>query len=899
MLDKIKDLARRQDELLKRQRDLARERERMTAEELKRELEKLTREQSELRQRAEELAQQMAAAAGSTEFSKASQSSQGSQGSAGPQGRRATGPQSCRAQSGRRARRAPRVRRAAQGGQQMREASEEMRNAAGDLRRQDPAQASERGERALERLREVERQLAGVRTRRAAPCPRRSAARSASARGRAAPAGSGVGPRRAGRRRPGRAATAGRRAGSAGRAGAIAAAGARPAGCASRRRQGSAAGARAGEPRVRRQRVGERMQQSAEQMRAAAGRPAQTPPRSTHNRASRRRSQGADRQSAAANAARRGARSRQARRSPGERPTDRATNEATPRLSDQLGRAQELRERLDELHARSGTARQAEPARVAGSPVEAGRARQQGGDGGGGDASLERLREEYTRKLQETRELLDQMRRDDNDVARRRAGIHVRRPGHGALGAGHRGVQAGFREVGGAAQAGHAGARACRVVALEAAAGQSRRAIAWPPASTTSRRPATSSRSTATSRRWPRRRSHEQLDSQQSTVNSSRPAATSPVGCRTVLTDRCTSLLRSRSGSPCSWRRRSSVWRFSRTGGRSSRCPARSAACSSPCGRSLWGGDLLSLPAGGAHAALQRERNRRADSRRRLAQHAGRGCRRADAHRARRALCSSASCCPPCRRTFTPEIYAVGETVTPAAAGRPRADARRSDLSGALAAVAERYRGRRVSGIVLLSDGGDTSGCDRRVTKENSRVRRCSPSGSDRPTASTIARSSASPPAIPGSISPRSICTCRRSATASAARRFSCACSRTADCWTAGASSPAADGSPVDEMFTVSPDPLNPTVYTAEIAAGAGRNRRREQRPQRAREPGRPEAARAGDRRERPGYEHSFLTRALTVDPGLELDSVVRKGKNDNGQETFLVQAGAGPRRRP
>ena len=56
---------------------------------------------------------------------------------------------------------------------------------------------------------------------------------------------------------------------------------------------------------------------------------------------------------------------------------------------------------------------------------------------------------------------------------------------------------------------------------------------------------------------------------------------------------------------------------------------------------------------------------------------------------------------------------------------------------------------------------------------------------------------------------------------------------------------PAADGSPIDEIFTVSPDPLNPTVYTAEIAAGLGRGCRREQRAQRARQPGRPEAPHA------------------------------------------------------
>ena len=61
-IDKIKDLARRQDELLQRQQELARSRDQMNADEMKRQLESLTREQNELRQRAEELAQQLARA---------------------------------------------------------------------------------------------------------------------------------------------------------------------------------------------------------------------------------------------------------------------------------------------------------------------------------------------------------------------------------------------------------------------------------------------------------------------------------------------------------------------------------------------------------------------------------------------------------------------------------------------------------------------------------------------------------------------------------------------------------------------------------------------------------------------------------------------------------------------
>ena len=57
-LDKIKDLARRQDELNQRQQDLHPVRDQTTPEEVE-ELEKLTREQSDLRQKAEDLARQM------------------------------------------------------------------------------------------------------------------------------------------------------------------------------------------------------------------------------------------------------------------------------------------------------------------------------------------------------------------------------------------------------------------------------------------------------------------------------------------------------------------------------------------------------------------------------------------------------------------------------------------------------------------------------------------------------------------------------------------------------------------------------------------------------------------------------------------------------------------------
>src|SRR5262245_34663853 len=60
------------------------------------------------------------------------------------------------------------------------------------------------------------------------------------------------------------------------------------------------------------------------------------------------------------------------------------------------------------------------------------------------------------------------------------------------------------------------------------------------------------------------------------------------------------------------------------------------------------------------------------------------------------------------------EVMTFGESLARADAGRLAAVARRSDLSGALAALADRTRGERLAGVIVLSDGGDTSGLDAR-----------------------------------------------------------------------------------------------------------------------------------------------------------------------------------------
>ena len=123
----IRELARRQEALSKQQRDLAANRDQMAAEDIKRRLERLTREQEELRRQAEELAKRTQGAEGA----RSAHAGQGAQG----------GSES----------------------QKLREISEEMRNAAADLRREDPRQASARGSKAGQALRDVEQRMQSAR----------------------------------------------------------------------------------------------------------------------------------------------------------------------------------------------------------------------------------------------------------------------------------------------------------------------------------------------------------------------------------------------------------------------------------------------------------------------------------------------------------------------------------------------------------------------------------------------------------------------------------------------------------------------------------------------------------------------------------------------------------------
>jgi len=235
---------------------------------------------------------------------------------------------------------------------------------------------------------------------------------------------------------------------------------------------------------------------------------------------------------------------------------------------------------------------------------------------------------------------------------------------------------------------------------------------------------------------------------------------------------------------------------------------------------------------------------------------------------------------------FQVEVLAFGETLAPAASADLHAASRRSDLSGALAAVRERYRGRPVAGIVVISDGGDTGGATDHVSGGPAVF----PVGVGSPTVGrdrevlgvTVAEAVLDDSRVDLAVSAVS-----HGHGAAPIELRLLENGRPVEIRRA---TPAADGAPVREVFHVSPARGVAALYTVEIPAAAGElvpeNNTRSvlvQPPARTRRVLLVEGA--------PGFEHSFLKRAWTADTGLEVDSVVRKGQNEQGRDTFYIQA--------
>jgi uncharacterized membrane protein len=250
---------------------------------------------------------------------------------------------------------------------------------------------------------------------------------------------------------------------------------------------------------------------------------------------------------------------------------------------------------------------------------------------------------------------------------------------------------------------------------------------------------------------------------------------------------------------------------------------------------------------------------------------------------------------PALHEQFRPELYSVGDALSPIGPDRLSADAHRTDLSGALDAVRERYRGQHVAGIVVLSDGGDTGpsgsgGSGRSGGEGGPPVYAIGIGAPDGPRDREVLGLTAADPRLDHASVDLHVTAMSSGFGRAPLQLRVLANGRLLE---TRQIVPPADGSPVEEVFTVAPDPTSPTVYTADIAAdpaepvvennsravlvnGAGRKRR--------------VLVLEGA----PGFEHTFLKRALAADAGLDVDSVTRKGRNADNQDTFFVQANAG-----
>lgn len=240
-------------------------------------------------------------------------------------------------------------------------------------------------------------------------------------------------------------------------------------------------------------------------------------------------------------------------------------------------------------------------------------------------------------------------------------------------------------------------------------------------------------------------------------------------------------------------------------------------------------------------------------------------------------------------REYRIEVLSFGDSLASVTdLDRLSATARRSDLSGAIADLADRYQHDRLAGVIVLSDGGDTASQEARESSRiGAPVLTVGIGSAATPRDREIVNLTAGEPLLPGaSIDVSVSATSAGYGTDPVEVRIS-ANGRPLE---VRRLTPSSDGAPVHTVFTVSPEPDVATVYTVQIPDAPGEvapeNNTRSVLVQ----------PQTGRRRllvveGAPGYEHTFLKRALSDDPGLEVDAVVRKGQNDDGRDTFYVQA--------
>lgn len=211
--------------------------------------------------------------------------------------------------------------------------------------------------------------------------------------------------------------------------------------------------------------------------------------------------------------------------------------------------------------------------------------------------------------------------------------------------------------------------------------------------------------------------------------------------------------------------------------------------------------------------------------------------------------------------------------------------ASRTDLGGAIKATLSRFASRGLAGIIVVTDGARTDGTD----------------------LAELGRQAATPIVAVGVGSADAPDLAVRSVATSESRLDLSLVDVTVTVDAIGITQPfdlrllqngrvidrrtLAPGAATEPVrFTVAPDRDSPTVFTADIPAIAGEltsgNNKRSvlvAPPERRRRLLVLEGA--------PGFDHAFLTRSWSEDPSLDVDSVVRKGRDERGEDTFFVQA--------
>ena len=239
---------------------------------------------------------------------------------------------------------------------------------------------------------------------------------------------------------------------------------------------------------------------------------------------------------------------------------------------------------------------------------------------------------------------------------------------------------------------------------------------------------------------------------------------------------------------------------------------------------------------------------------------------------------------------FHAEVLRFGERVTAADAGSLAATDRRTSLGAALQAVRDRYRGRAIAGIVLLTDGGDNGTVDAASSAAaGAPVYAIGIGARTSPRDREIVSVTAAESVLSDAMVDVAVSAVAHGYGGAPIELRLLENGRPVDLRRV---TPAVAGAPVSETFHVSPNRDVPTVYTVEIPAAAdelvAENNARSALVPAAGRPRRVLLVQGA-----PGFEHSFLRRAWAADRGLEVDSVARKGRDDSGAETFYVQAAA------